>query len=112
MYRLGDVFVMPNRALANGDTEGFGLVFLEANACGLPVLAGRDGGSPDAVQHGQNGLVVDGQSVDQITAAMRRLRHEPELRAQLRQRGLEMAQQADWTRRTETFLAYCTGAEQ
>jgi phosphatidylinositol alpha-1,6-mannosyltransferase len=112
MYRLGDVFVLQNRALAKGDTEGFGLVFLEANACGLPVLAGRDGGSPDAVQHGQNGLVVDGQSVEQITAAMRRLRHEPELRAQLRQRGLEMAQQADWTRRTETFLAYCTGAEQ
>lgn len=110
MYRLGDVFVMPNRALANGDTEGFGLVFLEANACGLPVLAGRDGGSPDAVQDGENGLVVDGNSVAEITAAMRRLRHEPELRERLRRRGREMAQEADWTRRTEAFLAFCTGA--
>ena len=43
-YCLGDVFVMPNRRLPDGDTEGFGLVFLEANACGLPVIAGRDGG--------------------------------------------------------------------
>jgi phosphatidylinositol alpha-1,6-mannosyltransferase len=111
MYRLGDVFVMPNRALPNGDTEGFGLVFLEANACGLPVLAGRDGGSPDAVRNGQNGLVVDGNSVGEITAAMQRLRHEPALRAALRERGLEMAQEADWTWRTQTFLAYCTGAE-
>jgi phosphatidylinositol alpha-1,6-mannosyltransferase len=109
MYRLGDVFVMPNRALPNGDTEGFGLVFLEANACGLPVLAGRDGGSPDAVRDGQNGLVVDGNSVERITEAMRRLRHEPELRDALRRRGLEMAREADWTRRTETFLAFCTG---
>lgn len=112
MYRLGDVFVMPNRALPNGDTEGFGLVFLEANACGLPVLAGRDGGSPDAVQNGQNGLVVDGKSVEQVTAAMHRLRHEPDLRATLRQRGLDMAQEADWTRRTETFLAYCSGTNE
>ena len=61
-YRLGDVFVMPNRALSNGDTEGFGLVFLEANASGLPVIAGQDGGSADAVRHGDNGLVVDGHT--------------------------------------------------
>lgn len=109
MYRLGDVFVMPNRELPNGDTEGFGLVFLEANACGLPVLAGRDGGSPDAVQHEENGLVVNGHSVTDITEAMRRLRHEPALRQRLRQRGLEMARQADWTQRTQTFLAFCAG---
>ncbi len=64
-YCLGDVFVMPNRRLPNGDTEGFGLVFLEANGCGLPVIAGRDGGSTDAVSNGVNGLVVDGNSVDE-----------------------------------------------
>lgn len=107
MYRLGDVFVMPNRQLDNGDTEGFGLVFLEANACALPVLAGRDGGSPDAVQDGQNGLVVDGRSVDEITGAMRRLRHDPELRQRLSRRGLAMAREADWAQRTRTFLAFC-----
>ena len=40
-YALGDAFIMANREMPDGDTEGFGLVFLEANACGLPVIAGR-----------------------------------------------------------------------
>ena len=74
---------MPNRRLPDGDTEGFGLVFLEANACGLPVIAGRDGGSTDAVRHGENGLVVDGTSVADIAAAMRLLREDAALRRQL-----------------------------
>jgi phosphatidylinositol alpha-1,6-mannosyltransferase len=107
-YRLGDVFVMPNRELPNGDTEGFGLVFLEANGCGLPVIAGRDGGSTDAVQDGHNGLVVDGNLVPEITRAMRSLRDDPELRARLRQGGLERAATAGWNRAVEAFLGFCT----
>ncbi len=106
-YRLGDVFVMPNRALTNGDTEGFGLVFLEANACGLPVIAGRDGGSVDAVRDLDNGLVVDGRSVAEIAAAMHRLRSDPALRDQLSMNGLAAAREADWTRRTEAFIRVC-----
>lgn len=106
-YRLGDVFVMPNRALPDGDTEGFGLVFLEANACGLPVIAGRDGGSVDAVTDGDNGLVVDGHSVDAIAAAMNRLRHDAALRAALAQRGQAVAAAADWRSRVSSFLRAC-----
>jgi phosphatidylinositol alpha-1,6-mannosyltransferase len=105
-YRLGDVFVMPNRALANGDTEGFGLVFLEANGCGLPVIAGRDGGSTDAVQDGVNGLVVDGNSVTAIGVAMRQLRDDDDLRARLRLGGLAMAGQAGWEEKARAFLAF------
>ncbi|HEX4259741.1 MAG TPA: glycosyltransferase family 4 protein [Acetobacteraceae bacterium] len=108
-YRLGDVFVMPNRRLPNGDTEGFGLVFLEANGCGLPVIAGRDGGSTDAVQDGVNGLVVDGNSVQEIADAMQRLRDDAPLRAQLRQNGLACAAEAGWERKTEIFLSFCAG---
>ena len=103
-YLLGDVFVMPNRRLANGDTEGFGLVFLEANACGLPVIAGSDGGSIDAVRHGINGLLVDGHSVDAIAGAMLELRRDPELRARLREGGLEAAAAADWRHKAQAFL--------
>ena len=51
---------MANREMPDGDTEGFGLVFLEANACGIPVIAGKAGGSVDAVTDGANGLVVNG----------------------------------------------------
>lgn len=106
-YRLGDVFLMPNRALPNGDTEGFGLVFLEANACGLPVIAGRAGGSIDAVQDGVNGLVVDGQSVEAITDAMRRLRQDETLFAHLVDGGHRAAAAADWSLRTQRFLDLC-----
>ena len=108
-YRLGDAFVMPNRALPNGDTEGFGLVFLEANACGLPVIAGRDGGSTDAVRDGVNGLVVDGHSLREVAAAMLRLREEAGLRGTLREQGLSVARHAGWAEKTEAFLEICLG---
>ena len=106
-YRLGDVFVMPNRQLPNGDTEGFGLVFLEANACGVPVIAGRDGGSTDAVQDGVNGLVVDGHSVDAIASAMQRLHDDARLRERLRVQGLRAAHDAEWAAKTAAFLSLC-----
>ncbi len=104
-YALGDVFVMPNRRLPNGDTEGFGLVFLEANACGLPVIAGSDGGSIDAVTHGVNGLLVDGHSVASIAGAMLELRRDPALRDRLRGGGHKAAAAADWRHKTHAFLA-------
>ena len=106
-YRLGDVFVMPNRELPNGDTEGFGLVFLEANSCGLPVIAGRDGGSTDAVRDGENGLVVDGRSVAAVADAMRRLREDSALYVAIRARGLAVAAQSGWREKTAAFLRLC-----
>lgn len=108
-YSLGDVFVMPNRALASGDTEGFGLVFLEANAAGLPVIAGRDGGSVDAVKDGVNGLIVDGGSIDAIEAAMRRLRDDPSLRAEIAAGGIACAAAADWEVKAQQFVLACLG---
>ena len=109
-YRLGDVFIMPNRKLADGDTEGFGLVFLEANGCGLPVIAGQDGGSVDAVTHDENGLVVDGNSVPAILDAMRRLRTDDALRGRLARLGLLAAKAADWHSRAEAFMRACLDA--
>ena len=103
-YRLGDVFVMPNRRMPDGDTEGFGLVFLEANRCGLPVVAGRDGGSTDAVQDGLNGLVVDGHSVPAIATAMRALAEDPALYDRLREGGLKRSAEAGWEGKARAFL--------
>ena len=51
-YHASDLFVMANRELPNGDVEGFGLVFLEANAAGLPVIGGRSGGTAPAIALG------------------------------------------------------------
>lgn len=106
-YRLGDVFIMPNRALPSGDTEGFGLVFLEANAAGLPVIAGIDGGSPAAVTDGENGLLVDGHSIPAIEIAMRRLRTDASLRARLTSGARIRASQSDWSVKATEFLAAC-----
>jgi phosphatidyl-myo-inositol dimannoside synthase len=67
----GDVFAMPSRSrLAGLEVEGLGIVYLEASACGLPVVAGNSGGAPDAVVEGQTGLVVDGTNNNQIAAAI------------------------------------------
>jgi phosphatidylinositol alpha-1,6-mannosyltransferase len=110
-YCLGDVFVMPNRQLPNGDTEGFGLVFLEANSCGIPVIAGRDGGSRDAVQHGVNGLIVNGSSIEEITTAMLSLREDVALRERLKHRAVEIATAAGWRNKAEAFLKLCIGPD-
>ncbi len=62
-YDAADVFAMPCRTRGYGlDVEGLGIVYLEASASGLPVIAGDSGGAPDAVLAGQTGYVVDGRS--------------------------------------------------
>lgn len=68
-YNACDVFLMPNRDIG-GDTEGFGLVFMEANACGKPVIAGCAGGTGSAVEHGLNGWRVDGEDVTAVEEAI------------------------------------------
>ena len=68
---VGDLFVMPSRSrLAGLEVEGLGIVYLEASACGLPVIAGNSGGAPDAVLEGETGLVVDGTSKVEVAAAV------------------------------------------
>jgi phosphatidylinositol alpha-1,6-mannosyltransferase len=64
-YAAGDVFAMPCRTRRAGlDVEGLGIVYLEASATGLPVVAGDSGGAPDAVRDGETGFVVGGRDVD------------------------------------------------
>lgn len=67
-----NVFAMPNREI-NGDNEGFGMVFIEAAACGKPVLAGNAGGTGAAVLDGVTGLRVDGTSVESVVTGLTRL---------------------------------------
>ncbi len=77
-YDAGDVFAMPCRTRRAGlEVEGLGIVFLEASATGLPVVAGRSGGSPDAVLDGRTGHVVDGTSVDQVADRVAQLLEDP-----------------------------------
>jgi phosphatidyl-myo-inositol dimannoside synthase len=64
-YNACDVFAMPNREI-NGDNEGFGMVFIEAAACGKPSIAGKAGGTGSAVVDGVTGLRVDGEDVNAV----------------------------------------------
>jgi phosphatidylinositol alpha-1,6-mannosyltransferase len=67
---VGDIFVMPSRSrLAGLEVEGLGIVYLEASACGLPVIAGNSGGAPDAVLEGKTGLVVEGTNKSDVASA-------------------------------------------
>ncbi|MDP2110550.1 MAG: glycosyltransferase family 4 protein [Thiobacillus sp.] len=81
-----DVFAMPNREI-NGDNEGFGMVFIEAAACGKPSLAGEAGGTGSAVLHNETGLRVNGTIVDSIAQALTKLVTETEAAMAMGQRG-------------------------
>lgn len=107
LYSLADVFVLPNRQMPDGDTEGFGLVFLEANACGTPVVAGTAGGAVDAVEDGVNGLNVDGSDATQVAQAILRLLEDRSLHARLRAGGLQASAEASWQARADRFFALC-----
>ncbi len=106
-YALCDLFVLPNREMPDGDTEGFGLVFLEANACGKPVVGGRAGGVVEAVQDGHNGLLVNGDNVDSIVEAVCKLLEDEALYQRLRRGGMEIAERSGWQLRTQQFQALC-----
>ena len=75
-YAACDLFVMPNRDI-DGDTEGFGLVFLEAASAGKPAIAGIAGGTGSAVVDGVTGLRVDGEQLEGIAGALTRLLANP-----------------------------------
>jgi phosphatidylinositol alpha-1,6-mannosyltransferase len=78
-HAMADVFAMPCRTRGAGlDVEGLGIVFLEASATGVPVVAGSSGGAPETVQHNKTGMVVDGRSVDQIVGAVSDLLADPD----------------------------------
>jgi phosphatidylinositol alpha-1,6-mannosyltransferase len=96
-YAAGDVFAMPCRTRRGGlDVEGLGIVFLEASATGLPVVAGDSGGAPDAVRDGETGFVVDGRSTEQIVDRISTLLLDRALAHQMGQAGRRWVE-AEWT---------------
>ncbi|MFF5227130.1 glycosyltransferase family 4 protein [Dactylosporangium sp. NPDC000521] len=83
-YAAGDVFAMPCRTRRRGlDVEGLGIVYLEASATGLPVVAGDSGGAPDAVREGETGFVVPGRDVAAVADRVTTLLRDPALAARM-----------------------------
>jgi phosphatidylinositol alpha-1,6-mannosyltransferase len=101
-YAMGDVFAMPCRTRGHGlDVEGLGIVFLEASATGVPVVAGNSGGAPETVLDGETGRVVDGRAVDQIADAVSDLLADPELARRMGEAGRRWITR-DWNWATHT----------
>lgn len=85
-YNLCDIFALPAREI-NGDTEGFGIVYLEAAVFGKPSVAGRVGGVAEAVLDGETGFVVDGQNIAAIAEAIIKLLKDDNLRIEMGERA-------------------------
>ncbi len=103
-YNLCDVFVMANRQDTGGDIETFGMVFIEANAAGKAVIAGRSGGAAEAVVDGSTGLIVDPENVDELADALTTLLINNDLRQKLGSNGLRRVQfDFNWRSRAEAL---------
>lgn len=94
LYRSADAFCLPSVYLrSEGDIEGLGLVFLEAQQFGLPVIGTRSGGIPEAFDDGETGFLVDERSPDQIRERIATLRDDSELYRSFSERAQTFVQQ-------------------
>ena len=102
------VAAMPCRTRGKGlDVEGLGIVYLEAQACGIPAIAGKSGGAPETVDHERTGFVVDGRDPRDVINRLRQLLDDPELRTQYGRAGREaMEDQWSWEQRAVTFRQF------
>ena len=89
-HNIADVFAMPARTRGGGlDVEGLGIVYLEASATGVPVVAGQSGGAPETVIESVTGTVVDGTDVDAVALAILFIIRDPAAAAEMGRRGRE-----------------------
>jgi phosphatidylinositol alpha-1,6-mannosyltransferase len=104
LYNCAEVYVGVSRLLSQR-VEGFGISLCEASACGVPVVAGRSGGMPEAVQDGETGILVDAESVETVATALRRLLDDPALRARYGSAGRAAVERRyNWDRVTADLV--------
>ncbi|MGH3980165.1 MAG: glycosyltransferase family 4 protein [Pseudonocardiaceae bacterium] len=110
-YAAGDVFAMPCRTRGGGlDVEGLGIVFLEAAATGLPVVAGAAGGAPETVRDGRTGHVVEGRDVPALARTVAALLAEPDHAAAMGAAGRAwMRRDWDWAQRARRLAGWLDG---
>jgi len=102
---VGEIFAMPSRSrLAGLEVEGLGIVYLEASACGLPVVGGLSGGAPDALLEGETGFAVDGLSSDCVSEAIIKLLDDPEMGKRMGSRGRQwIVDEWEWQHWSKRF---------
>jgi len=117
LYSICKLFLLPTRTLEDGDTEGFGIVFIEAGAHGKAVIAGRTGATPEAVVDGVTGVLIDGKSTTEIGNALRAVLGDPDFAQRLGREGRKRVardfsverQQREFRRLVEGLLEQADG---
>ncbi len=105
LYRDADVFVLPSVVDSAGDTEGLGVVLLEAMACGTPVIGSNVGGIPDIIDSGQNGFLVEQRNPQELASGIIELLSDRELSHRFSKNGIETVKgRFSWDRVAEDFL--------
>ena len=93
-HNIADVFAMPSRTRAKGlDVEGLGIVYLEASACGIPVVAGDSGGAPETVVEGVTGTVVNGRDIPAVALAIISILSNPQAAAEMGRQGRRLVEE-------------------
>ncbi|NEX13081.1 MAG: glycosyltransferase family 1 protein [Prosthecochloris sp.] len=105
-YSMSDIYVMVSRILeTEGDSKGFGITFLEANACGCPVIGSYSGGIPDAVENDVNGFLIQPDDPDALAIKIIQIFDNKNLRQKLADQGLKRVQtQFTWETVTDQLL--------
>jgi len=109
LYNICDIYIMTSRLqLKEGSVENFGIAFVEANACGRPVIGGRSGGVPEAIIDGKTGLLVDPENVGDIQKTIISLLENPSWAAKLGQNGRRRVEtDLNWKKVGEKLESIC-----
>jgi len=102
LMRECTAFVHPNRLTSTGDVEGFGIVFLEASACAVPVIGGATGGAVDAISQGKSGYLVNPEDLEELVGVLQRLLDNPQHCRQLGAQGRAFALGFSWAEAART----------
>ena len=103
IYASSDVFVAPSVTAKDGDKEGFGLVFLEAMASGLPVIGSNSGGIPSIVKDTENGFLVKEKDVDDLGEKINLLITDQELYRKYSENAIKTAKQYDYCKIAQKY---------
>lgn len=106
LYASADLFAMPNRTMPDGDTEGFGLVFLEAAAAGTPSVGGNAGGAVDAILDGETGRLVNGEDPGAVAFAISELLNDEVTRRRMGEAARSHALTQGWDDKAKQLLSF------
>ncbi|MBI2410240.1 glycosyltransferase family 4 protein [Candidatus Kaiserbacteria bacterium] len=103
LYRKAKLFMLPSLTL-DSDFEGFGLVYLEAGACGLPVIGSLDSGAEDAIINGETGLLVPQNDPHAVAEAILKIMKETGLAERMAESGVRWAKAHDWSAVVQSYV--------